>query len=115
MVSMKNLLRDNIPIWRLANDIVMTAGRNVRIPPTHIAQLIGILPSYTCQYNREGQIWVNPFYLRDSYQPHLSDKIEDLYEIRNGASSLKDWFVPKTPYKLKCPDPPAVQEVVFST
>eukprot|EP00959_Pyramimonas_sp_CCMP1952_P164589 3440660-Pyramimonas_sp.AAC.1 len=26
MVSMENLLRGNIPIWRSANDIVMTAG-----------------------------------------------------------------------------------------
>eukprot|EP00959_Pyramimonas_sp_CCMP1952_P223774 4678803-Pyramimonas_sp.AAC.1 len=38
-----------------------------------------------------------------------------MYEIRNGASSLRTWFFPNTLYKLKCPDPPPVQEVVFST
>eukprot|EP00959_Pyramimonas_sp_CCMP1952_P403987 8465136-Pyramimonas_sp.AAC.1 len=115
MVSMQNLLRDNIPIWRPANDIAMTAGRNGRIPSTRIAQLIGILPCYTCQYNCVGQIWVNILYLRDSNQPYSSGNVEDKCEIRNDASSLNDWFIPKTPYKLKCPDPPPVQEVAFST
>eukprot|EP00959_Pyramimonas_sp_CCMP1952_P433815 9084405-Pyramimonas_sp.AAC.1 len=33
MVSWENLIRGNIPVWRSANDIVMTAGRNDRIPP----------------------------------------------------------------------------------
>eukprot|EP00959_Pyramimonas_sp_CCMP1952_P444897 9315866-Pyramimonas_sp.AAC.1 len=45
MVSLKNLLRVSMPIWRSANDIIMSAGRNGRIPPTHIVQLIGILPN----------------------------------------------------------------------
>eukprot|EP00959_Pyramimonas_sp_CCMP1952_P086523 1809829-Pyramimonas_sp.AAC.1 len=107
MAGTKNLSRDNTPIWRSANDIVMTAGWNGRIPPTHIVQLIGILPCYTCQCNRVGQ--------RDSNQPYPSGKIEDMYEIRNDASSLKEWFISKTPYNLKCPDPSLVQEVVFST
>eukprot|EP00959_Pyramimonas_sp_CCMP1952_P453332 9468061-Pyramimonas_sp.AAC.1 len=66
MASLKNLLRDNIPIWRSANDIVMTAGRNGRILPTHIAQLIGILPSRSCLHNRVEQTWVNPSYFRDA-------------------------------------------------
>eukprot|EP00959_Pyramimonas_sp_CCMP1952_P147118 3079200-Pyramimonas_sp.AAC.1 len=43
MISLQNVIRDNIPAWRSANDIVMTAGRNGRIPPTHVVQLIGIL------------------------------------------------------------------------
>eukprot|EP00959_Pyramimonas_sp_CCMP1952_P225770 4721021-Pyramimonas_sp.AAC.1 len=38
-----------------------------------------------------------------------------MYEFRNGASSLKDWYIPKTPYNLKCPDPPPSQGVEFST
>eukprot|EP00959_Pyramimonas_sp_CCMP1952_P354755 7430980-Pyramimonas_sp.AAC.1 len=38
-----------------------------------------------------------------------------MYEIRNDASFFRDWFVPKTPYNLKCPDPPPVREVAFST
>eukprot|EP00959_Pyramimonas_sp_CCMP1952_P441544 9243850-Pyramimonas_sp.AAC.1 len=29
-----------------------------------------------------------------------------MYEVRNDASSLKNWFVPDTPYNLKCPKPP---------
>eukprot|EP00959_Pyramimonas_sp_CCMP1952_P056941 1188915-Pyramimonas_sp.AAC.1 len=73
----------------------MTAGQNGRVLPTHIAQLIGILPSPDCHN-----------------LPYPS--IEDMYEIRNGASSLRNWFFPNTPYNLKCPDPPPVQEVVFS-
>eukprot|EP00959_Pyramimonas_sp_CCMP1952_P182400 3814002-Pyramimonas_sp.AAC.1 len=88
----------------------MTAGRNGRVPPTHIVQLIGMLPSYTCQCSRAGQVWVNSLYSRDSDQPHSSGKIEDMYEIRNDASFLKERFIPKTPYNLKCPDPPPVQE-----
>eukprot|EP00959_Pyramimonas_sp_CCMP1952_P004015 84346-Pyramimonas_sp.AAC.1 len=47
MVSLKNMIRGNVPAWRPANDIVMTAGRNGRILPIHIAQLIGILPNHT--------------------------------------------------------------------
>eukprot|EP00959_Pyramimonas_sp_CCMP1952_P104864 2191901-Pyramimonas_sp.AAC.1 len=56
MLSPKNLIRDNMPVQVSANDIVMTAGRDGRIPPTHIAQLIGILPGYNCQSNRLGQV-----------------------------------------------------------
>eukprot|EP00959_Pyramimonas_sp_CCMP1952_P077223 1614207-Pyramimonas_sp.AAC.1 len=48
MVSLKNLFRDNMAIWRSANDMIMSAGRNGRIPPTHIAQLIGVLPNDKC-------------------------------------------------------------------
>eukprot|EP00959_Pyramimonas_sp_CCMP1952_P242747 5074291-Pyramimonas_sp.AAC.1 len=40
MVSLKNLLRDNALIWHSANDIIMSAGRDGRIPPTHIVKLI---------------------------------------------------------------------------
>eukprot|EP00959_Pyramimonas_sp_CCMP1952_P221933 4639912-Pyramimonas_sp.AAC.1 len=36
-------------------------------------------------------------------------------EIRNCASCLKDWFIPKAVYNWKCPDPPPIQEVAFST
>eukprot|EP00959_Pyramimonas_sp_CCMP1952_P088716 1856299-Pyramimonas_sp.AAC.1 len=36
MASLKNLLRDNMSICRSANGITMSAGRNGRIPPTHI-------------------------------------------------------------------------------
>eukprot|EP00959_Pyramimonas_sp_CCMP1952_P299969 6274234-Pyramimonas_sp.AAC.1 len=38
-----------------------------------------------------------------------------MHEFRNDAPSLKDWFTRKTPYNLKCPDPPPAQEVAFST
>eukprot|EP00959_Pyramimonas_sp_CCMP1952_P191317 4000518-Pyramimonas_sp.AAC.1 len=41
MVSLENLLRDNIPIWRSASDIIMTSGRDGSIPPSHFVQLIG--------------------------------------------------------------------------
>eukprot|EP00959_Pyramimonas_sp_CCMP1952_P355999 7455749-Pyramimonas_sp.AAC.1 len=98
MGSLKNLVRDNIPMWLSANDVVMAAGQNGRIPPTHIVQVMGILPSPGCQFNRVGQ----------------SGKIEDMYEIRNDASSSRNWFFPNTPYKLKCSDPPPFQEVAFS-
>eukprot|EP00959_Pyramimonas_sp_CCMP1952_P391359 8201550-Pyramimonas_sp.AAC.1 len=87
MVSLKNLVRDNIPIWRSANDIVMTAGRNGGNPPTHIAQLIGILSSHACHHNRAGQVWINPLYLRADNQPLPSVKIHDMYDIRNAAPS----------------------------
>eukprot|EP00959_Pyramimonas_sp_CCMP1952_P426770 8938390-Pyramimonas_sp.AAC.1 len=40
MASLKNLLRDNIPILRSAHDIAMSASRDGRIPPTHVVQLI---------------------------------------------------------------------------
>eukprot|EP00959_Pyramimonas_sp_CCMP1952_P228502 4777244-Pyramimonas_sp.AAC.1 len=81
MVSLKNLIRDNIPVWRSANDIVVTAGRNGRIPPIHIVQLIGTLPSHICQCNRVGQ---------DDNQQYTRTRIDELYEIRNDASSLKN-------------------------
>eukprot|EP00959_Pyramimonas_sp_CCMP1952_P112164 2345469-Pyramimonas_sp.AAC.1 len=57
MVSLKNLVRDNIPIWRSANDIVMTAGRNCMICLTRIVQLIGpaILDSFIV-WERYGEI-----------------------------------------------------------
>eukprot|EP00959_Pyramimonas_sp_CCMP1952_P110811 2318503-Pyramimonas_sp.AAC.1 len=44
MASLKNMILDNLPAWRSANGIAMTAGRHGRAPPTHIVQLIGILP-----------------------------------------------------------------------
>eukprot|EP00959_Pyramimonas_sp_CCMP1952_P072240 1508777-Pyramimonas_sp.AAC.1 len=40
LVSLKNLLRDSMSIWRSANDIMKSAGRSGRIPPIHIVQLI---------------------------------------------------------------------------
>eukprot|EP00959_Pyramimonas_sp_CCMP1952_P192818 4031949-Pyramimonas_sp.AAC.1 len=110
MVSLKNLVRDSIPIWRSANDVVMTAGRNGRIPPTHIVQLIGILPSTDCQINRVGQVWVNPFIFAGQQSAVSDGKMEEMHEIRNGASSLRNWFFPNLPYYAKCPDPPPVQE-----
>eukprot|EP00959_Pyramimonas_sp_CCMP1952_P309289 6472661-Pyramimonas_sp.AAC.1 len=36
-------------------------------------------------------------------------------EIRKDASSVKDLFTAKTPYNLKCPDPPPCQQDAFST
>eukprot|EP00959_Pyramimonas_sp_CCMP1952_P068711 1434190-Pyramimonas_sp.AAC.1 len=111
MASLKNLIRDNIPVWRSANDIVMTAGRHGRIPPTHIVQLIGILPEYHRQYNRVGQIWINPVLLEEDNQKYTSTRIDEMYEIRNDASSLNNWFIPNTPYNLKCPEP---LPIVFS-
>eukprot|EP00959_Pyramimonas_sp_CCMP1952_P287103 6004021-Pyramimonas_sp.AAC.1 len=37
-----------------------------------------------------------------------------MYEIRNIASSLKNWYIPADPYNLKCPDPlPIVFSQVF--
>eukprot|EP00959_Pyramimonas_sp_CCMP1952_P429533 8995724-Pyramimonas_sp.AAC.1 len=97
LVSLKNLIRDNIPVWRPANDIVMTAGRNGRIPPTHIAQSIGILPNHMCKYNSVGQIWINSVYLKDDNQPYTGTGIDDMYETRNDASSSRNRFIPDTP------------------
>eukprot|EP00959_Pyramimonas_sp_CCMP1952_P068441 1428297-Pyramimonas_sp.AAC.1 len=79
----------------------MTAGRHGRIPPTHIAQLIGILPGYNRQYNRVGQIWVNPLQLKDDNQKYTSTSSDEMYEVRNDASSFKNWFVPETPIQLE--------------
>eukprot|EP00959_Pyramimonas_sp_CCMP1952_P423170 8864293-Pyramimonas_sp.AAC.2 len=88
-----------MPIWRSANDSIMSAGRGGRIPPTHIVQLIGIPPDEYCRCNRVGHAWINPLYLWDNNEQYpCSDlSIERMYEIRNDASSLKDWLVPKTP------------------
>eukprot|EP00959_Pyramimonas_sp_CCMP1952_P060118 1256262-Pyramimonas_sp.AAC.1 len=94
----------------------MSAGRGGRIPPTHIVQLIGILPSHDCRCNRVGQIWANPLYLRDSNRPYHGGNISTgkMYGYRNDASCLKYWFTQKTSYKLKCPDPTPLQEVEFA-
>eukprot|EP00959_Pyramimonas_sp_CCMP1952_P279640 5846718-Pyramimonas_sp.AAC.1 len=58
-----------------------------------------------CQYNRVGQIWITPLYLKDDNQPYTSIRIDDMYETCKDASSLRNWFIPGTPYNLKCPDP----------
>eukprot|EP00959_Pyramimonas_sp_CCMP1952_P214330 4484879-Pyramimonas_sp.AAC.1 len=94
----------------------MSAGHDGRMPPTHVVQLIGILPKRYCRCNRVGKIWVNPLYFRDNNQPCQGGNIsiEEMYEYRKDASSLKDWFIPETPYNLKCPDPAAIQAVEFT-
>eukprot|EP00959_Pyramimonas_sp_CCMP1952_P291901 6105209-Pyramimonas_sp.AAC.1 len=81
-------------IWRSANDIIMSAGQNGSIPPIHIVQLVGILPNDQCRYNRVGYVWLNPLCLRDNYHKYMSSglSIQDMYESRNDASSLKDSF-----------------------
>eukprot|EP00959_Pyramimonas_sp_CCMP1952_P071046 1483243-Pyramimonas_sp.AAC.2 len=83
-----------MPIWRSANDTIMSAGRDSRIPPTHIVQLIGILPDEQCRYNRVGQVWINPMYLWDTNQqlPCSDLSVQKMYMFRNDASSLKDLF-----------------------
>eukprot|EP00959_Pyramimonas_sp_CCMP1952_P388961 8149715-Pyramimonas_sp.AAC.1 len=95
----------------------MSAGLNGRMSSTRIAQLIGILPSDKCRYNRVGHVWTTPLYLWDNDQkyPNSDLSIDDMYEFQNDASSLKDWFPPKTHYKLKCPLPTLIQDVELST
>eukprot|EP00959_Pyramimonas_sp_CCMP1952_P312914 6549930-Pyramimonas_sp.AAC.1 len=66
MVRLKDLLRDNMASWRSADDIIMLAGRNGGILPTHIVLFIGILPNDKCWCNRVGHVWINPMYLWDS-------------------------------------------------
>eukprot|EP00959_Pyramimonas_sp_CCMP1952_P364914 7641517-Pyramimonas_sp.AAC.1 len=80
-------------MWRSANGIIMSAGRNGRIAPTHIFQLIGILPNDKCTYNRVKHAWINPLYMWDNAQKYMnSDRsLDELHEFRNDASSLKDW------------------------
>eukprot|EP00959_Pyramimonas_sp_CCMP1952_P024962 523830-Pyramimonas_sp.AAC.1 len=71
-VCLKNLLRDNIPVWRSANDIIMTSGIQGRILPSHIVQLIGIMPYCAqCKYDRVGQVWVNELHLEDNERGNL--------------------------------------------
>eukprot|EP00959_Pyramimonas_sp_CCMP1952_P015743 332986-Pyramimonas_sp.AAC.1 len=80
MVSLKNLIRDNIPMWRSASDIVMTAGRHGMIPPTHIVQLIGVLPGYNCQCDRVGQKRIHPIYVKSDNQQYTNIRIDEMYE-----------------------------------
>eukprot|EP00959_Pyramimonas_sp_CCMP1952_P321422 6726024-Pyramimonas_sp.AAC.2 len=89
MASLKCFLRDHMAIWRSANDIIMTAGRKGIPPPTHIVQLIGILPNTNqCRYHRVGHAWVNPLYMWDNERRNRRDAtLDDLCEIPNDASS----------------------------
>eukprot|EP00959_Pyramimonas_sp_CCMP1952_P411550 8624058-Pyramimonas_sp.AAC.1 len=60
LVSLKNLFRDNAPVCRSANDIIMTSGVNGRIPVSSLVQLIGIQHSTVLRTDdRLGQTWVN--------------------------------------------------------
>eukprot|EP00959_Pyramimonas_sp_CCMP1952_P089807 1879361-Pyramimonas_sp.AAC.1 len=68
----------------------MAAGRHGRIPPTHVVQLIGILPGYNRQYNRVGRMWINSLYLKDDNQKYTSTRTDEMYEVRNDAPSLKN-------------------------
>eukprot|EP00959_Pyramimonas_sp_CCMP1952_P404918 8486367-Pyramimonas_sp.AAC.1 len=92
LISLKNLLRDRVAVWRSATDFIKMAGRSGVLPPTHIVQLIGILPnSDQCKYSRVGHAWVNPLYMWDNERRNLRDvTLGDLHEIPNYASSLKD-------------------------
>eukprot|EP00959_Pyramimonas_sp_CCMP1952_P117497 2456083-Pyramimonas_sp.AAC.1 len=92
MASLKNLLRDKMAIWRSANGIILLAGRNGRIPPTHIVQLLDILPNDKCRYSRAGHGWVNPLYLWDNDQKYRRNdlSIDDMCEFQSDASSLED-------------------------
>eukprot|EP00959_Pyramimonas_sp_CCMP1952_P458615 9476914-Pyramimonas_sp.AAC.1 len=69
----------------------MSAGRNGRIPLTHIVQFIGILPNDKCRYNRMGHAWTNPLCLWGNDQKYRrSDlSIDDMYEFQDDSSSLK--------------------------
>eukprot|EP00959_Pyramimonas_sp_CCMP1952_P105808 2212293-Pyramimonas_sp.AAC.2 len=67
MVSLKNLLRDSISVRRSVNDVIMTAGWEGGVPPSHNDQLIGILPNRTqCRHDRVGQVWINLLYIEDT-------------------------------------------------
>eukprot|EP00959_Pyramimonas_sp_CCMP1952_P450809 9438593-Pyramimonas_sp.AAC.1 len=70
----------------------MSAGRNGRIPPTRIVQLIGIHPNGKCRYNRVGHAWINPLYLRhnDQEYPNSDLSIGDMYEFQSDESLLED-------------------------
>eukprot|EP00959_Pyramimonas_sp_CCMP1952_P359802 7534034-Pyramimonas_sp.AAC.1 len=73
----------------------MSAGRNGRIPPTHIVQFICTLPNDRCRYNRVGHAWINPLYLWDNDQkyPNSDLSIDDMYEFQNEASLLESSFI----------------------
>eukprot|EP00959_Pyramimonas_sp_CCMP1952_P468585 9493481-Pyramimonas_sp.AAC.1 len=56
-------------IWRSADDIIVSACRNGNTLPTHIVQLIGILPNGKCSYDRVGHVWTNPLCMRQLAEP----------------------------------------------
>eukprot|EP00959_Pyramimonas_sp_CCMP1952_P385436 8077797-Pyramimonas_sp.AAC.1 len=63
----------------------MTAGNKGRIPPSHIVQVIGILPNKTqCRHDRVGHVWINPLYIKDNEQGNLR----------------ADNFLPEPPYEI---------------
>eukprot|EP00959_Pyramimonas_sp_CCMP1952_P445302 9323774-Pyramimonas_sp.AAC.1 len=69
MVILKKLLRDDTPIWRSANDIIIASGNNGRIPPCRTVQLIGIKPnSVQCKYDRVGQVRVHGLHTEDNHR-----------------------------------------------
>ena len=42
MISVSHLIRDNVPVWRSSNDIVLTQGHQGRVPAHYIMQMIGV-------------------------------------------------------------------------
>ena len=57
MISVSQLIRDHVKVWRSANDIVMTSGINGRRPVSYIMQMIGVKHDPKYKYDRTGEIW----------------------------------------------------------
>ena len=116
MISVSQLVRDKIPVWRSANDIVMTKGQQGRIPVGYIIQMIGIKHNAKYRHDRTGQVWG---WAKDKQEAMQEDgrgsidgqtvsKME--YEVAGDPTTLlplynSGWFTPVTPYNLKMQRP----------
>jgi len=108
MISLKELLRNNIRVWRSANDIVMTSGAQGRIPVSMFVQIIGVKNVQKYKYDRSGQVWLNNTYVDPGRGNLQGSSVSDWdYEIKGDATSLKSsnhnrgWFTPETPFNIK--------------
>eukprot|EP00959_Pyramimonas_sp_CCMP1952_P097317 2034426-Pyramimonas_sp.AAC.1 len=55
LVRRGNLIRDGIPVWRSASDMIMTSGVKGRIPVSSLVKFIGIKHRGERVHNRVGQ------------------------------------------------------------
>eukprot|EP00959_Pyramimonas_sp_CCMP1952_P101506 2123484-Pyramimonas_sp.AAC.1 len=97
LVSLRNLLRDDILAWRSANDIIMAAGIRGRISPGHMVQFVGIEPnSVQCKYGRVGQAWVDELHLKTTSWATC------MFPLLCQRMTMR-WIVLRTPRDLKVP------------
>ena len=115
MISVSQLIRDHVKVWRSANDIVMTSGMNGRIPVSYIMQMIGVKHDPKYKYDRAGEIWCwtqnNNEVKRENERCNIDGPAISTweYEVQNDPTTLlpgynQGWFVPKNPYNLEMPD-----------